>query len=309
MSGYCSDSSSAGTDDKMIFSRIIFCLLFSLSAFLGKAQFVATIKASVDKNRILIGEPFVLTVEAGLSADLAIKFISVDSIPHFELLETLAIDTTIKEGILYIRGLYRITSFDSGHWVIPSFSLSKTVKTDTIPIDIVFSEFDPNQPYHDIKDILEVEPAKKKQWWWYIGGGILLLVLLLTWLLRKKKPVMVVKPAVVIDPFEEAMRQLAQLKKEKPDTKNYYSTLTDIFRLYVFRKKGILSLQKTTGDLVIRLRDLDLDKDQFNKLSQSLQLSDFVKFAKYIPSPEDDIQAFSTIGRSIEAIEQKKDAV
>jgi hypothetical protein len=293
----------------MIFSRIIF-LSFGLLAFrAGFAQGGATISASVDKNRILIGEPLQLTIEARLLPGAMISFVQVDSIRHFELLEKPRVDTMHSEDGITIKSIYKLTSFDSGHWVIPSFSLSKSVRTDTIPVDIVFAEFDPNQPYHDIKDILEVKPAKKKQWWWYIAGGALLLVLLLTWLLRRKKPVRMIKPAVVVDPFEEAMKRLAQLQKEKPDPKNYYSTLTDIFRLYIFRKKGILSLQKTTGDLVVRLRDLGLEKEQFNKLSQSLQLADFVKFAKYIPTPEDDKQAFENIGRSIEVIEQNKDAV
>ncbi len=309
MSGCCNDSSSAGTDDKMIFSRIIFLSLCFLTFQTGLAQGGPAIKASVDKNRILIGEPLQLTIEANLSRGVAISFVQVDSISHFELLDKPRVDTIQSGDGITIKAIYRITSFDSGHWVIPSFSLSKTVRTDTIPVDIVFSDFDPNQPYHDIKDILEVTPAKKKQWWWYVAGGALLLVLILGWLLRKKKTTLAVKPIAAIDPFEEAMKQLAQLQKEKPDPKSYYSKLTDIFRVYVSRKKGILSLQKTTGDLVIRLRDIGLDKEQFNKLSQSLQLSDFVKFAKYIPSPEDDKQAFEIIGRSIEAIEQKKDAV
>ncbi len=80
------------------------------------------------------------------------------------------------------------------------------------------------------------------------------------------------------------MKQLEQLQRDKPETKLYYSKLTDIFRLYIFQKKGILSLQKTTDDLVIQLKSLNLNKEQFDKLSQSLRLSDFVKFAKYIPS-------------------------
>ena len=273
------------------------------------AQGTATISASVDKKRILIGEPLQLTIETRIPPGSVISFIHIDSIGHFELLGKPVIDTSQVENGTIIKGTYTLTSFDSGHWVIPSFVINTSLATDTLPIDVVFSDFDPKQDYHDIKDILEVEPAKKKQWWWYAAGGALLLLLLILYLLRKKKPAPVTKQAVTIDPFEEAMKELAQLQKLKPDTKTYYSTLTNIFRLYVFRKKGILSLQKTTGDLVLRLRDLDLDKEQFNKLSQALQLSDFVKFAKYIPGPEDDKQAFEIIGRSIEAIEQKKDAV
>jgi hypothetical protein len=124
--------------------------------------------------------------------------------------------------------------------------------------------------------------------------------------LRKKKPVAVTLPKVEIDPFEEAMQQLESLQKDKPDAKKYHSKLTDIFRVYVFRKKGILSLQKTTADLMLKLRDLNFTKEQFDKLSQALRLSDFVKFAKYVPTNDDDRNCFEEIKKSILTIEKSE---
>jgi hypothetical protein len=165
---------------------------------------------------------------------------------------------------------------------------------------------DSTQGYHDIKDIIDVKPIEeKKKWWlWYaIGGGALVIILLLIYFLRKKKPVAPVI-APVIDPYEEAMKQLDELKSGKPDPKQYYSQLVDIFRLYIFRKKGIHSLQKTTDDLVIQLKSIPHAKDQFEKLSQAFRLSDFVKFAKYVPSADDDKNVFETIKSSIISIEK-----
>jgi hypothetical protein len=215
------------------------------------------------------------------------------------------IDTIHTNDVITIKEKYNIRSFDSGHWVIPSFILSPALKTDTIPVDVVFSEFDPNQDYHGIKDIIEVPPAKKKQGWWYIAGASVLLAAVVIYLLRKKKkPAPFVAPKIMIDPYEEAMKQLELLQREKPDTKKYHSKLTDIFRLYIFRKKGILSLQKTTADLVLQLRDLHFSKEQFDKLSQALRLSDFVKFAKYAPTRDDDTQCFEEIKKSITTLEQ-----
>ena len=288
----------------MNFLRVIFSFVLVLSVQYGLAQSSITIKASVDKNKILIGEPLLLTIETQIPENAAIKFIVIDSIGHFEFLEKPIIDTVSTKSGTTIKGIYKITSFDSGHWVIPSFILSDILKTDTIPVDIVFSDFDPKQDYHDIKDILEATSSEKKiQWWWYAAGGTLLLVLLLLYL-RKKKPVTASAPKAVINPYEEAMKELQKLQKEKLDSKPYHSRLTDIFRLYIFRKKGILSLQKTTDDLVLQLKELNLDKNQFDKLSQSLRLSDFVKFAKYIPTDEDDKEAFEEIKNAIMNIEK-----
>jgi len=288
----------------MIFKKQI---LFLISLFWVQfviAQKGPTIKATVDKNKILIGEPLLLTIEVYLLSESVKKSINIDRIEHFEFLEKPVLDTTGRTGGWDIKGVYKITSFDSGHWVIPSFSLSPGVQTDTIPVDVVFSDFDPNRDYHDIKDILEVKPAKKKTAWWYIAAGALLLAFLVMYLLRKKKPFQEVISKKVINPFEEAMKELERLERDKPEAREFHSKLTDIFRLYIFRKKGILSLQKTTTDLVLQLKNLDLPKEQFDKLSQALRLSDFVKFAKYIPNNEDDWKSFNEIKNAVINIEK-----
>jgi hypothetical protein len=287
--------------------KAIFFLLLLSTALWAAAQ-KTVIKATVDRNKILIGEPIRLTLEADIPENEAIRFFIIDTIPHFEIVEKEKTDTSNTDEGTFLKQVIRITSFDSGHWVIPSFILAEGIATDSIPVDVVFTEgFNPDQDYHDIKDIIEVDPAKEKgTWWlWYaVGGGALLLILLLVYLLRKKKPV--IQAAPVIDPYEEAMKELEKLLIEKKEHKQYYSRLVDIFRIYIEKRKGIHSLQKTTDDLVGQLRSIAVPKDQFEKLSQALRLSDFVKFAKYVPSDDDNRNTFETIKRTISDIEQQK---
>lgn len=268
------------------------------------AQVSPSVKVSVDKNKILLGEPLLMIVEVKIPEKTGTRFLMPDSIPHFELLDEPAIDSFRENGVATFNGRYKITSFDSGHWVIPSFPVSGSVKSDTIGVDVVFSSFNPEQPYHDIKDIIEGKPPGKKQWWWYAAAGILLLAAATGYFLRKKKKIPVIKPVLNMDPFEEAMNQLEQLRRSRPDSKEYHSALTNIFRLYIFRKKGILSLQKTTDDLVLQLKNLGLPKEDFEKLTRSLRLSDFVKFAKFNPSAEDNEESFNEILQAIKTIER-----
>ena len=268
------------------------------------AQGDASIKASVNKNKILLGEPLVLTIESYFPSGSKIQFEQIDTIAHFEFLDKPVIDSSSENGGIKVIGKYTITSFDSGHWVIPSFTLAKGVKTDTIPIDVVFSDFNPEQDYHDIKDIIEVKTKKEVvPWWVYAIAAVLLLLTVVFFARRKKKPVVIAKEKIVVNPYEEAMQQLTDLQKENPDTKTYYVELTNIFRLYIFRKKGILSLQKTTDDLILQVKDVVNDKGKFDKLSQALRLSDFVKFAKYIPEEGDKQTSYSDILNSIKLIE------
>lgn len=281
----------------------IIAVFFTL---LAAAQSKTTVKASIDRSQILIGEPIRLTLEADIPEHEAIRFFQTDSLPHFEFLGKQKIDTSNTGRGTVLSQIIHITSWDSGHWVIPSFSLGENIVTDTLPVDVGFSPFSPEQPYHDTKEIIEVNPQEEKQKikWWYIVGGALLLMLLLILLLRKKKKPVVTAIEQPADPYKEAMNQLEQLQKEKPDTKQYYSILVDVFRKYIDAKKGIHSLQATADDLVIQLKSLNLQKEQFDDLAKSLRLSDFVKFAKYVPSTDDDKNTFEIIKRSIQQIEQ-----
>ena len=290
---------------KQFFYRNVFIIFLFLSFVFGHAQ-KPIVKASVDKNKILLGERFNLTVEVTFPSKEVIHFLNFDNIPHFEIVSKEKIDTSKTDKEITLKQKIQLTSFDSGHWYIPAFPLDKKNRTDSIPIDVVFSDFDPQKPYHDVKDIIEVNPEKKKEWWWYAIIGSVVLLGIIIWLLTKKKK----KPAVIeakpIDPFKEAMLQLDKLQKENISVQPFYTELVNIFRLYVFRKKGIQSLQKTTDDLITQLRDINVNKEQFEKLSDSLRLSDAVKFAKYIPDQEDNKVAFKNIKDSIQAIEQMK---
>lgn len=272
------------------------------------AQSKTTVKATIDRSGILIGEPIRLTLEVDIPEHEPIRFFQPDSIPHFEFLNIEKIDTSNTGSGTVLSQVIHITSWDSGHWVIPSFRLGENIATDTLPVDVGFSPFNPEQPYHDVKEIIEVNPAeeKKKIKWWYIAAGAALLLLLIVLLLRKKKKPVVQAVAAPIDPYKEALEKLEGLQKEKPETKEYYSRLVDIFREYIDAKKEIHSLQATAEDLVIKLKSLNLPKEQFDDLTQSLKVADFVKFAKYVPTAEEDKKTFSVIYTSIQQIEQKQ---
>lgn len=288
------------------FISIIVVLLSGLSANAQRAS----VSAAVNKKKILIGEPFTLTVEAKIPSKSRLALEEADTIPHFEKTAPVVFDSVVEGSFTTIRAKYELTSFDSGHWVIPSFVLARGIASDTLGLDVVFSDFDPKQPYHDLQENIEVEvpEEQKKQWWYFVAAGVILLGFIL-YLLFRKKPPKVVAAAPPVNPYEHAKKQLSELQRSKPASKQYYSALTDIFRVYVLEKKGIHSLQKTTDDLVVRLRILFPNQPPFEKLAQALRLADFVKFAKYVPSVEDDNSSFDAIQNAIDEIEKMPDAV
>ena len=60
---------------------------------------------------------------------------------------------------------------------------------------------------------------------------------------------------------------------------------------------------------MIQIKSLQLPQKEYTQLSQALQISDMVKFAKYQPLPEENQQAIITIRENIDIIENLNHAV
>jgi len=256
-------------------------LFFLLSFHAGhslSAQKTIVIKSNLDKTNIVIGEQLHLNLEADFPSHEPVSFFVIDSIPHFEILDRKKIDTLDNPDVMKLSETITLTSFDSGHWVIPSFELpgNNGVLTDSFAVNVSFSPFDPNQDYHDIKDVVDVHVTEKKKQNLYVFVGITLVVIsaIFYLLVRKRKPPL--QPIIPQDAYAEANQELEKLKKENPAPKIFFTRLVDIFRLYISRQKGLASLQETTDDLVFQLRSLKLPADDFSRLAQALRMSDFV---------------------------------
>lgn len=266
------------------------------------------VKASVDRTTILIGEPIKLNLEAWVPTGTSFTWFNTDTIPHFEVVDPGKQDSSRDMSTKLYRQQLTITSFDSGSWTIPAFVLQagkKRFRTDTLSIAVTYSPDDTAKGYHDIKDILAVKNPGNPYIPWIIAAVTLLALLGIIYFLRKKKKpaVAVSQPVSKLSPVEEAMQLLNELKKEdlprKGEAKLYYTRLNDILRWYVFRKFNISSLEKTNDELVLQLRQTRLSQPDYTALAQALRMADFVKFAKYTPTVEDQEQTFEVIRNSI----------
>jgi hypothetical protein len=285
--------------------KILFLFFFSFWFVSSEAQDTLSVKISADKSKILIGEQLHLTVMAHFPSTEAMRFFHVDSIAHFEILDRQKIDTIDANHSIDLKQVLTLTSFDSGHWMIPSFDLpgDAPLSTDSMAVDVSFSKFDTTQDYHDIKDILDAAPPKKSQnWYWYAAISAVLVVLIIVLLLRKKKPV--AKKQIVIDPFKQAMEGLEKLQKEDLPAKIFYTRLVDLFRIYVYEKKGIASMQKTSDDLIVQLKTLELPAEDQTRLAQALRMSDSVKFAKFESDKKENTQSLDIVRKVINEIER-----
>ena len=290
------------------------------------AQPPVVIKITVDKQKILIGQPIQLMLEAtvpvaavspgGSSPAPVLIWPDLDTLPHFEWVEKGKVDSVIRSDSRYYRQYTTITSFDSGAWSIPRLPFiagNKKYFSDSVRIEVDYTKIDPSKDYHDIKDIIDVPNPFAKWIPWIVAGVTLVALALVVWLVRKKKMLkrpVAATPVIRLSPYEEAIRQLEELEKqhlpENGSMKIYYTRLSDIFRLYLFRRLGISSLAETSEELISQLRRLPVAAENFPEIAETLRMSDFVKFAKYQPGIADSEHHFRVVRSFIEAMEKTR---
>jgi hypothetical protein len=296
-------------------SYIVALLLWSpvlLHAQRKSASAPAIVKATIDKDSILIGQPVQLMLEATVPDNIPFAWPATDTLPHFEWLEKGKVDTTVRPGQRYYRQYFTITSFDSGNWVIPRLAFlagTKKAQTDSIRIYVRYSKFDPSKDFHDIKEIIEVSNPWARWIPWIIAALTALSLVLVFWLIRKRKVIrqIITRQAPRLSPFEEAMQQLDELAKQQLPVngavKTYYTRLNEILRNYLYRQLGIHTLAETNEELITQLRSASLQPAQFDSLADTLRMSDFVKFAKYQPGIADSDHHYEVIRTTIVALE------
>ena len=106
-----------------------------------------------------------------------------------------------------------------------------------------------------------------------------------------------VKPAPKLPPHVIAIKALDELCNRKlwqnGKHKLYYSTLTEILRLYIEGRWAVGALEMTSDEIISALRDVDIKHDSRSNLISILRTADMVKFAKALPEAEENEQLFN----------------
>jgi hypothetical protein len=283
-------------------------------AFLGITQAGAQavqLEASLDTNNILIGDQTGYRLQLLIPSGYRWEWPEVtDTLTkNVEIVSRSKVDTVLLgDDMLRISQQFTITSFDTGYYVIPPFTIPFRTSTPQVDEDIVESEpfllnvfsipIDPEQPIKPIKGPIAVPLTFRELAPWILLTLVFigLLVYLLT---RKKKPATVVikKPKPKIAPHLKALRALDDLKKEKlwqqGMIKDYYSKLTGIVREYVEERFEVPAIESTTHDTIMLLGRKSIQNEALSLARDLLDLADLVKFAKAKPLPSEHEQSMS----------------
>ena len=210
-----------------------------------------------------------------------------------------------QPATLDLQGGLVVTSFDEGDYALPPLTLqrmskagvvdtlvfdSQTLSVKTMPLDTATFKV------HDIKGQIrypvtfkEVVPRVG------LGLGIAALLALAIWLViryAKKSNVAAQKkdPAHIV-----ALRKLDQYRGNKmwaPEKqKAYYSGITDTLREYIEARYNIGAMEMTTAEIVKNLTKTDVLKELQDGLKDLFERADFVKFAKFTASDDENAAA------------------
>ena len=291
-------------------------------SFFMQFAFCQTLQTITDKKDILIGEQIKLTIKAPLplNTNSLTKWLVIpDSIPHFEIVETAKPDTVnFKDDSKAIEQTFTITSFDSGRWTFPALPVEfagaagrafQIVNTDSFVVNVSYAPADSTSQLRDIKPIIKISVIDF--FWYYIAGGILLLLLISFLLYRyfkKKKKDALPTSVSKLSPFDEAMAELKKMLQfnlqDAVEIKLYHIKLAGIFKNYLGRKLGKNLFNKTTGDLLINMKELNLPAENISDLATALRCTDAVKFAKYLPLSNQSEDCLQKVKETIELTER-----
>ena len=286
--------------------QLIACSLLCLSA---NAQQVS---ASIDRDKILLGEQITLQLKAENINDqdnpIVAWFNLPDTINHLEVVKRSPVDTLDVNGTTTYAQNLTITSFDSGKWVLPAMQLrlqnsKAALSTDSFEIEVLPVDVSNLQQYHPMKDIIPVEV--KTDWMRiFIFAAILVAMAILIYYLikiKKKQPAvkqLTVKPSL----FEDTIARLEALQKENLPPVIFYAKLDTICRTYIQEQLYIRALHLTQDELTQQLNVYLQQQDVRIAFYQLLRLMNAVKFAKYTPPAAQQAESINTAKATVQYI-------
>jgi len=308
---------------KWYFSGIIF-LLFTSSWFTNVTAQMGdiAIENKIDKSSVKIGDliTYTLTVthdesvevklpgRAFIVLDTAFQFIPDDAlnISDYQIYEPQEQAGKIVEKVEYVFSPFLVGKFMIAALTVQFKSADDTTyhQINAEPIEFVVESMKPSES-GDIRDI-------KSQWeieldiWTYltpilISVFVLALIILAIIMYRRWRAGKALLPVLEKPkrpPHEIALEQLDQLVQSdlfaRGEFKEFYIIISDIVRRYIEGCYFIVAIEMTTTQLIQNMRHAGIDDDIVELVQTFLTDCDFVKFAKYQPSAEENQQVIQS---------------
>ncbi len=285
---------------QIIFMFLIIFGAVSVSAFDDQPQI--SIYSRVDQSRITIGDLITYSVIVKHRQEMNVAMPDLGTnLGGFEIRDYREHKPKKENDMIVTQMDYIISTFFTGEFVIPPVSISYSAPGDsgirkmyTEPIDITVESVQSGEA-DDIRDIKPPEaiPAAWRNTLLLIAGaaallGLILLAVILYLRKRAGKNLLPVLKAPPRPPHEIALEALERLKNSDLLDHNafieFYTELSEIIRQYINGRFFIVAMEMTSSEILEKLRNADLQKEQIALFERFFNFCDFVKFAKKIPA-------------------------
>jgi hypothetical protein len=203
--------------------------------------------------------------------------------------------------LLNIRATIAIQPFEEGTYELPPLFVQRihsdgtvdtlqfeqqTIEVFSMPVDT--ATYVP----HDLREQAGYPVRVSEVLPWLLGFWLaaLLVIGLVSWILSRRRSAD--GPAFREPAHITALRKLDKWRGDKywaPDKqKLFYSGVTDALREYIVARYGVGAMEMTTAEIFDGLRGTDIPADLYQEMKDLFERADFVKFAKFVATPEDN---------------------
>ena len=224
-------------------------------------------------------------------------------------------DTVENGAIETVSMQVPVQSFDSGFYKLPEFIYvvgKDSVRSNALALKVLPVPVKADTPINDYANV--ADPADASifdhvpdwivKWWWLILIGIAAIAVAVWLYVKYRKEGTLIPRKPEPSPYEVATTALRELKEKKlweqGMEKEYFTELTDILRVYLYRRFGINAMEMTSRQILASLSKNEELKDKRHYFRQILDMADFVKFAKVRPLPEDNIASYDNAVKFVE---------
>jgi hypothetical protein len=315
--------------------RTRFLVLWVIFAFLLAARFISgqdsaiSIDSQVDKSTIRIGDLVTYSVILTYRGNIQVEKPELAAnLGAFEIRDYKVHDPVEAGGNIVEKIDYVISTFEVGEFEIPSLQFFYTFDKDTSrnrletrSLKILVESLKPSEAgdIRDVKPPLGIPREYRRIIIWgsiIFAAFVILTILLYVWHRKRAGKSLLPNKVEPERPADEIAIQALDALKESDllhegKVKEYYIQLSDIIRRYIEGRYFIHALELTTYQLIKKLADAEMDSDDIQLVQNFLDECDLVKFAKYIPTAEENdtyLEHAYTIVRQTRLIYERENA-
>lgn len=285
----------------VLFLMAVFALLGGL-----KAQDVE-VEGKVESTDVQVGKPFTLNLSLKVPYGWFVEWndFTTDTLSEqLDIIKRSDVERTADaDSNVIVRQQLTLMTFETGQVQVPpialkyarSFDDPNRLKAYTDPIDLYSTTIavDTTLAYKPIVEPIAAPVQMKEVFPWILAVLLLALAAFGIWYWLKHRKTKVdaegnIVRGPVIPPYDKAVGDLENLRQQKlwqsGKVKEYYSSLTDIAREYIEGQFGVNAVEMTTDDILEEIKPLHFSQETYDKLKDTMEVADLVKFAKYSSS-------------------------